>query len=123
MSHNINPQAFKSFVLQESLGDDVSDELPRDMFSSSFEDTTGILTAVLSISFSISSSFRKAVNCVSNDLAAPNHAKTITSSTPPRYGVEFASEPKVKIMNCWINAPPDFPSGLHTTSMAALPLT
>jgi hypothetical protein len=26
-------------------------------------------------------------------------------------------------MNCWIKAPPDFPKGLQTTSIAALPLT
>jgi len=35
----------------------------------------------------------------------------------------LASDPKVKIINCWIKAPPDFPSGLQTTSMAAFPLT
>jgi hypothetical protein len=26
-------------------------------------------------------------------------------------------------MNCWIKAPPDFPKGLQTTSIAALPFT
>ena len=30
---------------------------------------------------------------------------------------------RTRIMNCWMSAPPDLPSGLHTTSMAALPLT
>lgn len=100
----------------------VLESLPKDPFESTSE-TIGILTAALSISFSSSSSCLKAVNCVSSDLAAPNHANTINKSIPPRYGVEFASEPNVKIMNCWIRAPPDFPNGLHTTSMAALPLT
>jgi hypothetical protein len=62
-------------------------------------------------------------NCLSNELAAPSHARTMTRSMPPRYGVEFARDPNVRIMNCWISAPPDLPSGLQTTSMAAFPFT
>ena len=69
------------------------------------------------------SSLAKLENCLSNELAAPSHARTVTISMPPRYGVEFAKEPNVRIMNCWISAPPDLPSGLQTTSMAAFPLT
>lgn len=73
----------------------------REPFPPSFSATTGILTAAaLSISFSSSSSLRNAVNWVSNDLAAASQAETISRSTPPRYGVEFASDPKVKIINC-----------------------
>merc|ERR1719231_854822 len=44
-------------------------------------------------------------------------------STTPRYGVDAASEPNVKIMNCCTSEPPDLPSGLQMTSIAALPLT
>jgi hypothetical protein len=69
------------------------------------------------------SSLAKLENCLSNELAAPSHARTMTSSMPPRYGVEFARDPNVRIMNCWISAPPDLPSGLQTTSMAAFPFT
>ena len=32
-----------------------------------------------------------------------------TPSTAARYGVEAAREPKPKIMNCWMNEPPDLP--------------
>lgn len=56
-------------------------------------------------------------------MAAASHVRTITRRIAPRYGVEFARDPNVKIMNCWISAPPDFPRGLQTTSMAAFPLT
>lgn len=34
----------------------------------------------------------------------------------------LAPHPKPMIMNCWMSAPPDLPSGLQITSMAALPL-
>ena len=36
-------------------------------------------------------------------------------------GVAAASDPTAKIKNCWIRAPPLFPSGLPITSIAALP--
>ena len=45
------------------------------------------------------------------------------SRTTPRYGVEAATEPNAAIMSCWITAPPDLPSGLQMTSIAALPFT
>ena len=40
------------------------------------------------------------------------HTKMTRPSTPARYGVEAAREPKPKIMNCWMKEPPDLPSGL-----------
>ena len=112
-------------LLEESPEDGFSGEpVAREPFPLSVSATTGILTAAArSISFSSSSSLRNAVNWVSKDFAAASQAETISRSTPPKYGVELASDPKVNIINCWMRAPPDFPNGLHTTSMAAFPLT
>ena len=116
------------FVVYMLVGADFSGQLlvdsPREPFPPSSWDTTGIFTdEALSISFYSSSSDLKALNCPSSDLAAANHAVTMTNSIIPRYGVELASDPKDKIMNCCIRAPPDFPNGLQTTSIAAFPLT
>ena len=35
------------------------------------------------------------------------------------YGVATASEPRPKISACWMSEPPDLPSGLPITSIAA----
>mmetsp|Transcript_20086 Transcript_20086/g.59649 ORF Transcript_20086/g.59649 Transcript_20086/m.59649 type:complete len:326 (-) Transcript_20086:810-1787(-) len=64
-----------------------------------------------------------AVNWMFREAAALIHISTMTMRMAPRYGVEAAREPKPMIMNCWMRAPPDLPSGLQMTSMAALPLT
>lgn len=65
----------------------------------------------------------RGVNWASRERAAPNHTSTMINKMAPKYGVEVAKEPKPKIRNCWMRAPPDFPSGLQTTSIAAFPLS
>ena len=45
----------------------------------------------------------------------------MTPRIPPRYGVDAPREPVMPMRNCWIKDPPDFPKGLHITSIAALP--
>ena len=61
-------------------------------------------------------------NCPANEFAALNQKNTRPAKMTARYGVDAARLPTLKIKTCCISAPPLFPSGLPTTSMAAFPL-